>query len=96
MVNIESNSIPFGMLNNMFPNNNMTKILILSTQLGANYDQWIDNEEIHSILDIEKNSLCKMMKNYHSYLDDKSIKCIVLAMYITMYSEITNIANIAN
>ena len=78
---------------NMTPNMDMTKVLIMSTQLGANYDQWENNEEIQEILDIEKNSLCKMLKICQSQLDDKSIRCIVLAIYINMYAEITNITN---
>jgi hypothetical protein len=82
-----------GNLGNISPNMNMTKILIMSTQLGANYEQWENNEDIQSILNINENSLCKMIKIYQPQLDDKSIKCIVLAMYIFMYTEIINITN---
>jgi hypothetical protein len=89
MVWIESTENP----ENISPDINMTKILIMSTQLGANYDQWGNNDEIQSILNINENSLCKMMKFFQPQLDDKSIKCIVLAIYIYMYSEIINITN---
>jgi hypothetical protein len=80
-------------LGNISPDINMTKVLIMSTQLGANYDQWENNEDIQSILDTDKNSLCKMIKISQPQLDEKSVKCIVLAIYIYMYSEIINISN---
>jgi hypothetical protein len=72
------------------PNTDIAKILISATNLEEKYNNF-ENEEINSILDIEKNSLCIMMKNQNLYLDDKSIKCIVLALYVHMYSEILNL-----
>jgi hypothetical protein len=70
-------------------NSSMISVLIRSTQLAANYDMWSDNETIQEIIDINKNYFCKMLKNCHPYLDDKSVKCIALSMLLHMYQEIT-------
>ncbi len=67
------------------------KITIFSTQLGLNYDLWSNNDNIENILDMQKNTFCLMMKIVYPNLDDKTIKCIVMAMYIYMYCEISNI-----
>jgi hypothetical protein len=80
----------------MNPANEMTKILLYSTQLAANYEKWENNNEIQNVLDTNKNSLCQMIKISHPQLDEKSIKCIVLGMYINMFNEISNISNISN
>lgn len=68
----------------------LAKILLCSTQLAANYDMWKDNENIQNIMDINKNSYCKFVKNTHPYLDDLSVKCIVLSFYLTLYSKISS------
>jgi hypothetical protein len=69
-------------------NIDMNKILIYSTQLGIYYNTWESNENIHAILDINNNSFCSMIKYLNPNLDDKSIKCIVLALYIHIYTSI--------
>ena len=92
----------------VFPNNNenfekffsdiaskstLPKILLVSTQLGANYDMWANEENIQSILDMDKNKMCKWIKFNHPHLDDKSVKCIVMSMYIHLHIEIMNTMN---
>jgi hypothetical protein len=93
MVNMfdPANPLNTNMFASFSQNQVMIQILICSTQLGANYDLWKDMDDIQNIVNIEKNSLCKMMKSCHPYLDDKSVKCIVLSMYIYMFREIANI-----
>ncbi len=75
-------------------NTDMTKILIYSTQLAANYESWENLNDIQSILDMKKNSMCQMLKIVHPEFDEKTIKCIILGLYIHMYSEINNTSNI--
>lgn len=65
-------------------------VLITSTQLAANYEMWENDDKIQDILNIEKNFFCKLLKNTHTYLDDKSIKCITLAILLYMYKETVN------
>lgn len=69
----------------------MTSVLLSSTQLAANYELWENNEKIQEIVNMEKNFFCKLLQKTHSYLDEKSIKCIVLALFIHMYKETMNI-----
>lgn len=64
----------------------MSKILLYSTQLGVHYELWENNSDIHSTLDVNKNSMCLMIKHSNPHLDDKSIKCIVMAVYIHLYT----------
>ena len=71
----------------------LVNILFYSTQLGVHYHLWEDNEDIHKILDLEENTQCKWIKTIYSNLDEKSIKCVVLAMYLYMFSEINKICN---
>jgi hypothetical protein len=72
----------------------LPKILLVSTQLGANYEMWANDENITSIMDMDKNRLCKWVKFNNQYLDDKSVKCIVMSIYIYMHIEILNIMNL--
>ena len=67
----------------------MAKILLCSTQLAANYKLWENNTNIQDTLDIEKNDMCQFIKKTHPYLDDLSIKCIVLSFYLNFYKKIT-------
>jgi hypothetical protein len=77
--------------NNMYGISPLVPILICSTQLGANYDLWCNDEKIQEIVDLDKNFFCKFLKNNHPYLDEKSIKCIALAAMLHMYKETMNI-----
>lgn len=67
----------------------MAKILLCSTQLAANYNLWENNTNIQDTLDMEKNDMCQFMKKAHPYLDDLSIKCVVLSFYLNFYKKIT-------
>ena len=77
-------------VNNSF---NLIDILFYSTQLGVHYHMWENNEEIHKILDLKKNKMCQFIQNSYPSLDEKSVKCVVMAMYLYMYSEINKICN---
>ena len=68
---------------------NMAKILLCSTQLAANYNSWENNTNIQDTLNIEKNDMCQFIKKTHPYLDDLSVKCIVLSFYLNFYKKIT-------
>lgn len=92
-LNIDTNLIPHEGSENIIQDENIKKIFLLSSHIYSHYDKLENNQQIDSILDIEKNSMCKMMKNCHSHLDNKDIKCIVLAMYITLYTELVNMNN---
>jgi len=60
-------------------------ILMYSTQLGVHHDVWKDDENINNILDVNTNSLSMMIKHNNPNLDDVSIKCITLALYLNIY-----------
>lgn len=86
-------------MENIFNQNNfdnsspLIPILICSTQLGANYELWCDDEKIQEIVNLDKNWFCKFLKSSHPYLDVKSIKCISLAIMLHMYKETINIVS---
>ena len=69
----------------------LIRILLCSTQLAANHNLWKDNDVIQDIVDMNKNYLCTFIKYSHPYLDELSIKCIVLAFYIILYSKISTL-----
>jgi hypothetical protein len=76
---------------NIESNNDMTKILLYSTELASNYDDCINNNNISSILDTNKNTLCKIVKYNNPQLCEKSINCIIIAFYMHMYIEINKV-----
>lgn len=67
--------------------NTFNNILLCSLQLGVNYNLWEDNKDIHNVLNIHKNTLAMRIKFFYPKLDEKSIKCITLAIYLYMYNE---------
>lgn len=68
--------------------NDMEKILLYSTELASNYNEWICNENIENILNSNKNTLYKIIQYNNPQLCEKSINCIIIAFYMHMYIEI--------
>ena len=59
-------------------------VLLYSYYLDIYYDKWKNDDNIQNVLNMNRNSLCKKMKRIHFELCDRTIQCIVLAIYINM------------
>jgi len=80
--------------NNFKEQSNMMNVLMSAVQLAANYDKWENDKNLQDIVDMKKNYFCKMLKSSHSYLDEKSIKCISMAILVHMFKEISTFTSL--
>jgi predicted ABC-type ATPase len=72
----------------MSNNSTSDTMLIMSwaVSLQTNINNWMNNKETMNILDINKNILCKKMKEYNPTLSDIDIQCLTYALSLyTIY-----------
>lgn len=71
-------------------NNNTMTFMVIVTSLCNKYDEWKNDSNIMSIVDLNTNSICIGLKQMYPSIDDKVVQSIALAFttyFVILYQD---------